>query len=174
MTPNKNKKIAILVSEDVEDLEYYVPMMRLVEEGYEVLTAAMEKKTLRGKHSLEITPNALISELKADELAAVVLPGGWAPDKLRRYKEVTGLVAEMYKQKKIIASICHGGWIPISAGVVKGHKATGTIAIKDDLVNAGAIWVDEPAFREGNFVWGQVVKDIPAFNRELVKALKSA
>jgi len=165
------KKIAFLVSEGVEDLEYYVVAMRLQEEGAEVLTAGLDLKPLHGKNGLVITPDTLIKDLKADELFALVLPGGWAPDKLRRYAVVKELVAKVNAQEKIIGIICHGGLVAISAGIVRGKHAIGSLGIKDDLENAGAIWDDRPAFHEGNLVWGRVVADIPDFNRELVAAL---
>ena len=167
----QGKKIATLVAEGVEDLEYYVPVMRLQEEGAQVLTAALELKPIHGKNGLEITPDTEIKSLNADELFALLVPGGWAPDKLRRYAEVKRLVRAMDSQAKTIGIICHGGLIPISAGIMKGRRATGSLGIKDDIVNAGGTWVDEPAFRDGNLVWGRVVADIPDFCRELVQAL---
>ncbi len=165
------KQIATLVAEGVEDLEYYVPLMRLQEEGAAVLTAGLDLKPVRGKNGLTITPDALVESLDAAQLSALVVPGGWAPDKLRRYPVVTNLVRQMDEAGKPIGIICHGGLIAISAGIVRGRRATGSLGIKDDLVNAGATWVDEPAFREGNLVWGRVVADIPAFCRELVSAI---
>lgn len=168
----QNKTIAVLVAEGVEDLEYYVPLMRLQEEGAKVLTAGLDQKPVKGKNGLVITPDATIESLKASEVFALVLPGGWAPDKLRRYDVVKNLVKEMDAAGKTIGIICHGGSVAISAGIIrKGERATGSTGIKDDLVNAGAVWVDEPAFREGNHIWGRVVADIPAFCRELVKSL---
>lgn len=167
----EGKIIATLVAEGVEDLEYFVPLMRLQEEGAQVLTAGMDLKKIHGKHGLDITPDTKIESLKADQLSALIIPGGWAPDKLRRYPAVTELVTDMDTMQKPIGIICHGGLVAISAGIVKGHRATGSLGIKDDLVNAGATWVDESAFRDGNQVWGRVVADIPAFCRELVKAL---
>lgn len=167
----QGKLIATLVAEGVEDLEYYVPFMRLQEEGAKVLTAALDLKPIHGKNGLEITPDTSIESLQADELFALVLPGGWAPDKLRRHSVVKDLVRNMDSQGKTIGIICHGGWIPISAGIMKGRRATGSVGIKDDIINAGGTWVDEPAFREGNLVWGRVVADIPDFCRELVQAL---
>src|SRR5512133_753184 len=149
----QGKKIAILVAQDVEDLEYYVPLMRLQEEGAQVLTAALELKTISGKHGLEIKPDIEIESLHADELFALIVPGGWAPDKLRRHSIVTNLVRNMDAQGKTIGIMCHGGLIAISAGIMKGRRATGSLGIKDDIVNAGGIWADEPAFREGNLVW---------------------
>ena len=165
------KTIAVLIAEGVEDLEYYVPLMRLQEEGATVLTAAMELKSVKGKNGLVITPDTAIESLNPDALTGLVIPGGWAPDKLRRYPAVTDLVRKMDDAGKPIGIICHGGLVAISAGIVKGHRATGSRGIKDDLTNAGATWVDEPAFRDGNQVWGRVVADIPAFCRELISAI---
>lgn len=167
-----NKKIAILVAEGVEDYEFFVPMMRLQEEGAHVLTAALELKPVKGKNGLTIKPDTLIESLIADELFALILPGGWAPDKIRRYDVVKKLVKKMNDANKIIGIICHGGSIAVSAGIIKkGQRVTGSTGIKDDLENVGGVWADEAAFREGNQVWGRVVADIPDFNRELVKAL---
>ena len=167
----KGKIIATLVAEGVEDLEYFVPMIRLQEEGAQVLTAGIKLEPIHGKNGLKIKPDTTIESLKADQLTALIIPGGWAPDKLRRYPAVTDLVSEMDTMQKPLGIICHGGLVAISAGIVKGHRATGSLGIKDDLVNAGATWVDEPAFRDGNQVWGRVVEDIPDFCRELVKIL---
>ncbi len=168
----KNKIIATLIAEGVEDLEYYVPLMRLQEEGATVLSAALELKPVKGKNGLIITPDAKIEDLKASELFGLILPGGFAPDKLRRYDVVKKLVKEMNEANKIIGIICHGGSTAISAGIIKkGQRVTGSTGIKDDLENVGGVWTDEAAFREGNQVWGRVVADIPDFNRELVKAL---
>jgi protease I len=168
----QNQTIATLIADGVEDLEYYVPLMRLQEEGAKVLSAGLDLKPVRGKNGLMIAPDAKIEDLKSKELFALVLPGGWAPDKLRRYDVVKKLVQEMNDAKKIVGIICHGGSIAISAGIVKhGQRVTGSTGIKDDLQCVGGVWADEPAFREGNQVWGRVVADIPDFNRELVRAL---
>ena len=168
------KHIVVLVDKGFEDLEFWVPTMRLREEGADVVIAGREaERTFTGKHGLTATSEVAARDLQADDFDAVVVPGGWAPDKLRRDPGVTDLVAKMDRQEKIVAQICHAGLVGISAGVVDGHRATGSTGIKDDLVNAGATWVDEPAFRDGNQVWGRVVKDIPAFCRVLVSALQS-
>jgi protease I len=165
------KRIAYLVDEGFEDLEFWVPLMRLQEEGAKVTVIAEKIKTFHGKACLEATPEVTAAQVKADDFDAIVVPGGWAPDKMRRYPAITGLVRDLYSQGKIVAAICHAGLVLISAGILKGHKATGSLGIKDDLVNAGAEWVDAPAFRDGNLIWGRVVADIPDFCRELVKAL---
>jgi protease I len=164
------RNIAILVAEGVEDLEYYVPLMRLQEEGAKVTSAGLELKPVRGKNGLEIKPATTIDTLTVQNLDGLIIPGGWAPDKLRRSTLVTDLVYGMYTAKKTIGIICHGGLVAISAHIVKGHKVTGSLGIKDDLINAGGIWVNEPAFTEDNLVWGRIVADIPDFCRELIKA----
>lgn len=170
----RNKRIAILCAEGVEDLEFFVPFMRLQEEGAEVIAAGLTMKPVRGKGGLEIKPDAAIADLDHRELNCLVIPGGWAPDKLRRFEEVIGLVGALHRDGKVIGIICHGGLVAISAGIVRGRRATGSLGIRDDLVNAGATWVDAPALRDGNLVWGRVVADIPAFCRELVAALAAA
>lgn len=167
----EGKEIAILVAEGVEDLEYYVPLMRLQEEGARVYSAGVDLKPVRGKNGLEVKPDITVESLDVESLFALVIPGGWAPDKLRRYPAVTDLVRQVNEAGKPVGIICHGGLVAISAGIVNGRRVTGSLGIKDDLVNAGATWVNEPAFREGNQVWGRVVADIPAFCRELVALL---
>lgn len=162
--------IVFPIADGVEDLEYYVTKMRLEEEGFRVLAAGITKDEVTGKNGLIITVDCLLSEIVATEILGLVLAGGWAPDKLRRYTYVNRLISDINGQNKIIGIICHGGSMAISAGIVKGKRATGSLGIKDDLVNAGAIWFDESAFTEGNLVWGRAVADIPNFCREVVEA----
>jgi len=167
----QGKTIGYFVAQEVEDLEFWVPVMRLREEGAKVIVIGLTKETVHGKHGLTMTPDVSIEEAPhANDLDGLVIPGGWAPDKLRRSVGVLQLVCDVHAQNKIIGTICHGGWVPISAGILKGCKATGSTGIKDDITNAGGIWVNEAAFREGNMVWGRVVEDIPDFCRELVAA----
>jgi len=124
------------------------------------------------KHGcLSATCDYSAEDVDASDLDAVLVPGGWAPDRLRRYDAVTALVRGVFDRGKIVGLICHAGLVGISAGIVAGKRATGSEGIKDDLVNAGAIWQDKPAFRDGNIVWGRVVEDIPYYCRELVEAL---
>jgi protease I len=148
--------------------------MRLQEEGADVTVVGPKGGAEYISKSGGLTATALMSadEVAADVFDGVVVPGGWAPDKLRRYESITDLVRNTYEQGKVVASICHGGLVLISAGIVDGHRATGSQGIKDDLINAGATWVDESAFREDNLVWGRVVGDIPNFCRELIAALE--
>jgi protease I len=165
------KKVAVLVAEGFEDLEYWVPVMRLQEEGAEVVSVGPDTEPVSGKNALGAQADTTAEGVDASELDGVVVPGGWAPDKLRRYPEITGLVRTVHERNKTVGIICHGGLVAISAGIVDGVSATGSLGIKDDLQNAGATWVDKAAFREGNMVWGRVVADIPYFCRELVAAL---
>jgi len=167
----QSKKIIYLVDEGFEDLEFWVPLMRLREEGAEITVTSAKIQTYRGKHCLQATPDSSAEDLRADDFDGIVVPGGWAPDKMRRYPSVLKLVRDIYHQGKVVGAICHAGSVLISAGIVRGHKATGSTGIKDDLINAGAEWVNAPAFRDGNLVWGRVVEDIPDFCRELVAAL---
>lgn len=168
----ENRHVIALIERAFEDLEFWVPVMRLHEEGARVTIAGPEAgATYRGKHGLTATSDVAARDLSADEADAVVVPGGWAPDKLRRDEGVVRLVRDIYEQGRPVGLICHAGLVGISAGIVEGHRATGSLGIKDDLVNAGATWVDEAAFRDGPIVWGRVVADIPAFCRTLVKAI---
>lgn len=171
----QDKKVAILLGPGYEDLEFWVPFMRLKEEGAKVTVVAPKAGKAYASKSggLEATAQVAADEVSAEQFDGVVVPGGWAPDKLRRYEGITSLVREMYEDGKIVASICHGGLVLISADIVEGYRATGSEGIKDDLINAGATWVSESAFREDNLVWGRVVADIPNFCRVLVAALAS-
>ncbi len=163
-------KIVFPIADGVEDLEYWVTRMRLEEEGYTVRSIGLAKEKIVGKNGLVIPVEEVIGESKSADLAGIVLAGGWAPDKLRRYPAINDLIAAVNAEGKVIGTICHGGLLAISAKIVAGKKSTGSLGIKDDLVNAGATWVDESAFTEGNLVWGRVVADIPNFCRELVTA----
>jgi protease I len=170
----EGKRIAYLVEDGFEDLEFWVPLMRLQEEGATVtVVGSGRSESFRGKHCLEAKADVSADEVRAEDFDAVVVPGGWAPDKLRRFDGVKDLVHGIYEQGKIVGSICHAGLVLISAGILEGHKSTGSEGIKDDLINAGAEWVDKAAFRDGNIVWGRVVEDIPDFCRELVRALEA-
>jgi len=172
--PLKGKTIGILVGPGYEDLEFWVPYMRVREEGARVkIIAAKSGESFTSKSGgLTAVSEVAAGEIAADQLEALLVPGGWAPDKLRRDPDILQLVREMNRLGKILGFICHAGWVAASAGICKGKRATGSIGIRDDLENAGAVWVDEPAFREGNLVWGRVVADIPDYCRELISALQ--
>jgi protease I len=167
----QGRHYAVLVAEGVEDLEYWVTVMRLHEEGAKVTSVGSDTAEHRGKNGLRVQAERIAADVDADGLEGLVIPGGWAPDKLRRDPAVVGLVRRVHDRGRPLGIICHGGLVAISAGIVRGVRATGSLGIKDDLVNAGAEWVDAPAFRDGKLVWGRVVADIPDFERELVAAL---
>jgi protease I len=169
----KGKTIGILVGPGYEELEFWVPYMRMQEEGAEVWVIGTKAGEIyTGKSGgLTVESHTAAKEITADQLDALLVPGGWAPDKLRRDRNILQLVQNMNAQDKILGFICHAGWVAASAGICKGRRVTGSTGIKDDLENAGAIWVDEPALREGNLVWGRVVADIPDYCRELIAAL---
>lgn len=171
------KKIAILVAGGTEELEFFVSKNRLEEEGAEVIVASIDGQPVRGKLApleLEIEANARIEDLDHNELFSALVQGGWGPDKLRRFAPATQLFRDLDAAGKPLGIMCHGGLVAISAGIVAGRPATGTWAIKDDLINAGATWVEPGAFRDGNRVWGGITRDIPAFSREYVALLVEA
>ena len=171
----EGKTVGILVGPGYEDLEFWVPYMRMIEEGAEVkVIAAKGGETYRSKSGGLIAESHLAAgQIGADGLDALLVPGGWATAKLRRDPDILRLVRDMNAQHKILGFICHAGWVAASAGICKGKRATGSAGIKDDMENAGATWADEPAFREGNLVWGRVVADIPDYGRELVSAISN-
>jgi protease I len=163
--------VAILVGPEYEEVWY--PKLRLEEAGYEGrLVAGEGPLELRGKHGYPCSADGRVAELRADSLEGVVAPGGWAPDKLRRDPAVLQLVRDVHARGKLVASICHGPWVLISAGIVRGRRMTSSLGIRDDLANAGAQWVDEPAVADGNIVTARVPKDLPAFMRAMLSVLE--
>jgi protease I len=167
-------RVGVFLEDGFEDLEFWVTVMRLREEGAQVRVLAEDpSRSYTGKNGLRARPTDAYGKVTDAEFDALVVPGGWAPDKLRRSPKVTELVRRMHESGRIVGLICHAGLVGISAKIVRGGRATGSLGIKDDLINAGAAWVDEPAFTERNLVWGRVVEDIPAFCRELVSALEA-
>ncbi len=154
----------IFVEHEYEDLELWYPKLRLEEAGAKVTVAGPELgATYRGKHGYPCVTNGEISAMKAEDFQGVICPGGWAPDKLRRDPKVLELVRQFTTAGKLVAAICHGGWIPISAGVYEGVQVTGSPGIKDDLVNAGAVWEDAEVVVDRQFVSSRRPSDLPAF-----------
>ena len=163
----------ILVGPDYEDLEVWYPKLRLEEAGYTVKLAGLGERDYRGKHGYPCQADGTVKDFPADSLCGLLAPGGWAPDKIRRDPQVLERVREVYAQGKLVATICHGPWILISAGIVRGRRMTSTVGIRDDVVNAGATWVDEPAVVDGNLVSARVPKDLPAFVMAMLRVLRS-
>lgn len=169
----QSKRIACLVADDYEDLELWYPVLRLQEEGAQVdLIGPEGEAAYRGKHGYPARSDLAISAVRADQYHGLIVPGGWMPDKLRRSEAVLQFCREFDAAGKVIATICHGPWILISAKLVKGRTMTSTPGIKDDLENAGAIWVDQPVVRDGHLISARRPPDIPAWAREVVAALQ--
>ena len=166
-------RVGVLIEDGFEDLELWVVAMRLREEGASVSLLGPDVGRMFRSKSGGLAASADLAgpEVESADFEALVIPGGWAPDRLRRYDWARNLVRQMDREGKAIGMICHAGLVGISAGIVAGRRATGSLGIKDDLVNAGATWVDEAAFREGNLVWWRIIDDIPDFCRELILAL---
>ena len=166
------KRIAILVEDIYQDLEVWYPLLRLKEAGHEVTVVGTGRsKIYKSKHGYEINEDLSIQEAVNRDFDAVVIPGGFAPDILRRYDAVNKFVRALFERNKVVASICHGGWVLVSAGVLKGRTATSFIAIKDDIANAGARFVDEEVVVDGNLITSRKPEDLPAFMREVLKQL---
>jgi protease I len=169
------KRAALLVEEIYNDFEVWIPYYRLLEEGVHVtVVGSGTASTYHSKYGIPINVDKNASEVTAMDFDAVVIPGGYAPDKMRIHQEMVSLVREAFNSGKIVAAICHAGWMLVSAGILKGKKATSYIAIKDDMVNAGALWEDSELVRDGNLITSRTPADLPAFCRTLVEAMSSA
>jgi protease I len=166
-----NKTLLTFVDDMYEDLELWYPKLRLEEAGYTTRIAALELKVYSGKHGYPATAELLLNEVRSVDFCALLIPGGFMPDKLRRNAKVLSLTHEFFEQRKMVAFICHGGWIPISARILKGKRATGSLGIKDDLENAGAVWVDAPVVIDGNLISSRTPRDLPHFAQAMVQFL---
>lgn len=167
------KKIIALISEDFEDLELWYPVHRLREEAdVEVVIVGEEKgKTYHGKYGVPCTSDLSFKDVDPEDYDGILVPGGWAPDKLRRYPEVLDMVRAMDQAKKPIGEICHAGWVLISAGILKGRNVTSTPGIKDDMENAGAIWHDTPSVVDGHIISARRPPDLPQYMKDYIKVL---
>ena len=172
--PLLKKRILMFVGEIYEDLELWYPKLRLIEAGAEVVLAGpAAKHAYQGKHGYPCISDVAISQVAADHFDGLVIPGGFMPDKLRRDAQVLNIVRQIHVSGKLIAAVCHGGWIPISAGVYRGVRVTGSPGIKDDLINAGAIWEDQPVVVDRHFVSSRKPDDLPDFCRGILRVLTS-
>ena len=159
------------VDDAYEDLELWYPRLRLAEAGFAVCLAGPELKVFTGKHGYPAKADALISKQSIRDYCGLFIPGGFMPDKLRRDPKVLSLTREFFAHGKLVAYICHGGWIPISAKIVQGKRVTGSLGIKDDLENAGGTWVDEPVVLDGNLLSSRTPNDLVSFARAMVDFL---
>jgi protease I len=164
-----NGVAVVLAENQYENLELHYPRLRLLEAGYEVLVVAPEAgATYLSKEGYPVIADLTFLDIVPEHVKVIIVPGGFAPDKLRRYPECNRLVADAYAAGAVVGMICHGGWVPISARIVDGKRVTSVNAIKDDLENAGATWVDEPCVVDGRLVSAQVPGDLPEFMRAIL------
>lgn len=164
------KKVLMFVGDLFEDLELMYPKLRLIEEGAAVVLAGLDaNKEYKGYHGYPTKADIVLCDVNPDHFDILVIAGGFAPDKLRREMVVKNITRTMHKQDKTIAFICHGGWIPISAGIINGYTCTSTRGIIDDIENAGAKWVNEPVVVDRNLISSRVPDDLPAFCRAIIQ-----
>ena len=163
--------VLMLVGPEYEEMEVWYPKYRLEAAGYDVPIAGMGEPKYTGKWGYPCPVDGNVRDFMSDTLAGIIAPGGWAPDKLRRDQAVLSRVREVNEVGGLVATICHGPWILISAGIVRGRRMTSTVGIRDDVTNAGAVWVDEPVVVDGNLISSRVPKDLPAFGEALVEWL---
>ena len=167
----QGKRVAILVEDTYEDPELWYPYYRLLEEGAKVTLVGPAAKVYVSKHGYPIKVDVNADAVKAADYDGVVVPGGFAPDRMRRYPAMLKLVRELNAEGKVVAAICHAGWVFVSAGILKGKTVTSTPAIKDDMINAGAAWVDQEVVVDGNMVTSRKPGDLPAFMKAIIAYL---
>lgn len=165
----EQKRYAVLVEDHYEDQELWYPVRRLTEAGAEVTLVGPEAgATYKSKHGYPATSDKAADDVTADEFDGVVIPGGYAPDRMRRHNSMVRLVRELFDAGKTVAAICHAGWMLCSADVLKGKSATSVSAIKDDMVNAGADWSDQEVVVDGNLITSRTPEDLPAFMKAIL------
>ncbi|HLI30037.1 MAG TPA: type 1 glutamine amidotransferase domain-containing protein [Terriglobia bacterium] len=168
----RSEKICILVADQYQDLEVWYPLLRFREDGAETQAVGAEAgKVYLSKKGYPVVADRSIGDVRAAEFDAVVIPGGWAPETLRQDQRVLKLIREMHQTGKVVAAICHAGWLLASADIVHGRKATCFKAIKDDIIHAGANYIDAEVVVDGNLITSRMPTDLPAFCREIAKAL---
>lgn len=170
----EGRRIAVLVEDRYQELEFWYPLLRLREAGAEVMVVGPERgATYTSRYGYPVVAEAAAGEMDAAALDGVVIPGGYAPDRMRRHPAMVELVRRAGAEGKVVAAICHAGWMLCSAGIVRGRRATCFFGIKDDLINAGADYVDREVVRDGNLITSRVPEDLPAFCREIIAALEA-
>jgi protease I len=168
----KGKKVAILVEEMFNVYEFWYPFYRLKEAGADVVVVGSgSADSYQGKPATEVRPDTTADAVEAAEFDGVVIPGGYAPDHMRRYPSMVKLVKDLFEADKVVGAICHAGWMLASAGILEGRTATSFFAIKDDMVHAGAKWVDQEVVVDGPLITSRKPDDLPAFMRAFIEAL---
>lgn len=165
------KKVVILVENMYNDLEFWYPYYRLQEAGIQVVTAGSGQPRYTGKAGIPVEPHADAKDLNMADYDGLIIPGGYAPDLMRRHAAMVQLVRDAHDAGKIVAAICHAGWMLASAKILKNRRVTSFFAIKDDLIHAGAHWTDEPVVRDNNLITSRKPDDLPAFMQTILKAL---
>jgi protease I len=165
------KTVLFFAANWYEDLELWYPKIRLEEEGATTVVAGLGEKVYQGKRGYPITVDTSVDEIESKDFDGLVIPGGYAPDLMRRSAKLLALTKEIYQAGKPVAFICHAGWVPISAGIVRGKRGTSVGAIRDDLVNAGMLWEDSPVVVDGNLISSRTPADLPQFCKALIAAL---
>jgi protease I len=167
------KRIALLIEDDYQEMEAWYPRLRLEEAGADVQVIGTGRKTsFESKLGYPMDADASADEVNADDFDAVIVPGGFAPDHMRLSQPMIDLVRDIHDAGKLTASICHGGWMLVSAGALKGRRATGYDPIRHDVENAGGEWVDESVVIDGNVITSRTPPDLPDFLREIVNYLE--
>lgn len=169
----KGKRAAIIAADDFEDLELFYPMYRLQEEGVDTVVVGLTKDQIKGKRGYPITPQMTVDQANPKDFDLLVVPGGKSPERLRLNSKMVEFVKAFDQQGKVIAAICHAGQVLASAGIVKGRTMTSVAGIRDDMINAGARYVDRPAVRDNNLVTSRVPPDLPEFARLMIEALQT-
>ena len=169
----KKKKIALLATDGYEDLELHYPRLRLIEAGFETELISLHRREITGKHGYPIKPDKLVRDANPDDFDGVIVPGGTKnPDYLRRDKNVLEFVANINNEGKLVGSVCHAGWVLISAKIIKDRKATSYFAIKDDMINAGAKFEDSSVVIDDNLITSRTPDDLPDFMKAVLKFLE--
>ena len=168
------KSVLFFAAPMYEDLELWYPKIRLEEEGARTFVAGLGERTYQGKKGYPLTVDGSVDDVRAESYDGLVIPGGYAPDLMRRSERLLALTRAIHAAGKPIGFICHAGWVPISAGILRGRRLTSVRAIKDDLENAGGIWVDEPVVVDGNLISSRTPADLGPFCRALIAALGGA
>jgi protease I len=168
----KGKRVAIFIEEMYQEHEFWYPFYRMQEAGAKVTVVGTGAKEYHSKYGLPAPGGVPAESVSASDFDAVIIPGGYAPDRMRRNTAMLKLVRDCFNQGKIVAAICHAGWMLVSAGILKGKKVTCASAIKDDVVNAGAVYLDQEVVRDNNLITSRSPDDLPTFCREIIAALK--
>jgi protease I len=169
--PLSGKTVLFFAGPAYEDLELWYPKIRVEEEGARTVVAGLGEPEYKGKHGYPVRVDTSVEEIAATQFDGLVIPGGFAPDKMRRSQKLLQLTRDIFGAGKPVGFICHAGWVPISARILKGKRATSVGAIRDDMENAGCIWSDAPVVVDGNLISSRTPADLPDFMRAMIAAL---